>query len=369
MGSYLTTGYNNDHIACYRQADYHCKVDYCVACDLTNSVCVACGYNRILKDNKCVLQENKCSHGTIIYDDFQCYKEDQVPSGRVPIGIVINSTNGHKKPGKLKILSLDSVDLPWSENLSTTKTGCDSRSDGKANTDCIIAAGAEEDSAAVYCNNYGVMDDDKGKWFLPSIQEVLILGDPFFVDEFEDDNRFLDTALNTALNSLGNSTESHIGDKDGLLSSTEYSGTQAIYSSEYSSVDLSMDYASRHYKASKTKKMRVRCVREFEDAPTIEHCYDYTRYGCRYCDNRYMVSEDRASCIQASCSEIEYCEKYDPTTCRCVLCSPRRGRYPSSDGFTCVRPILHCEDQKDNVCEACQIGYVLSYDKLRCIAQ
>ena len=52
--------------------------------------------------------------------------------------------------------------------MANTETGCNSKTDGQANTDCIIAAGAEEGSAAVYCSKYGVTDTDKGKWFLPA---------------------------------------------------------------------------------------------------------------------------------------------------------------------------------------------------------
>ena len=110
----------------------------------------------------------------MLYDDFNCYDPENAPADRTVIGIVYAARPEPvdvADPNNLYAISLSYTVLPWSENLANTETGCNSETDGQANTDCIIAAGAEENSAAVYCSKYGVTDADKGKWFLPAIKQ------------------------------------------------------------------------------------------------------------------------------------------------------------------------------------------------------
>ena len=138
-------------------------------------VCDQCADGFTLENNKCIPPTGRCIEGSVLYDDFNCYDPENAPADRTVIGIVYAARPEPvdvADPNNLYAISLSYTVLPWSENLANTETGCNSNTDGQANTDCIIAAGAEENSAAVYCSKYGVTDADKGKWFLPALDQL-----------------------------------------------------------------------------------------------------------------------------------------------------------------------------------------------------
>ncbi len=153
-----------------------CSVSYCRQCNSTQSgVCDVCADGFTLENNKCIPPTGECIEGSVLYDDFNCYDPENAPADRTVIGIVYAARPepiDAADPNNLYAISLSYTLLPWSENLADTETGCNSKTDGQANTDCIIAAGAEENSAAVYCSKYGVTDADKGKWFLPAREQL-----------------------------------------------------------------------------------------------------------------------------------------------------------------------------------------------------
>ena len=153
-----------------------CSVPYCRQCNSTQfGVCDVCAAGFTLENNKCIPPTGECIEGSVLYDDFNCYDPENAPADRTVIGIVYAARPevvDTADPNNLYAISLSYTVLPWSKNLANTETGCNSETDGQANTDCIIAAGAEENSAAVYCSKYGVTDADKGKWFLPALYQL-----------------------------------------------------------------------------------------------------------------------------------------------------------------------------------------------------
>ena len=165
-----------DFCSVCRNCSGGCSVAYCRKCDSTQmGVCDQCADGFTLENNKCIPPTGRCIEGSTLYDDFNCYDPENAPADRTVIGIVYAARPKSvdvADPNNLYAISLSYTVLPWSENLANTETGCNSETDGQANTDCIIAAGAEENSAAVYCSKYGVTDADKGKWFLPAVNQI-----------------------------------------------------------------------------------------------------------------------------------------------------------------------------------------------------
>ncbi|MDD7313459.1 MAG: hypothetical protein PUH03_03800 [bacterium] len=271
---------------CHTYGDM-CKVDYCKQC-ASETECAVCARGFTLKNNKCVYSADECVPGMVLYDDFNCYDPDNFPSDRTPIGIIFRASNVNT--GRLLALSLDEVTLPWSENLANTETGCNSRTDGQANTDCIIAAGAEENSAAVYCSKYGVTDSDKGKWYLPAAAEVLSMigqGHPMVC-------LFDASALKFGSKTVLGGNNFHIGD---LATSTEDSSTYFVAIQRGTAgFQLNKKSAQKH----------IRCVIDYSnssDCPIIEHCGSYQDdCSCRWCSSstygvEYELSDDGLSCI------------------------------------------------------------------------
>ena len=109
-----------------------------------------------------------CVFGSILYDDLKCYTSSNVPSGRVPIGVVFDEVN-------TLALALDETILKWGWSNVLRVEG--SNGDyGKANTkkiiDAFIAAGkidTDRDTtyAAGYCYNYTTPGVGRTNWFLP----------------------------------------------------------------------------------------------------------------------------------------------------------------------------------------------------------
>ena len=129
---------------------------------------------------------NSCVPGAVLYDDFQCYLPNEVPEGAVALGIVVHSmplydettktySDTHNRVRAIAIDDNSETSLPWSENLyGDEETNCYYEAQlGWENTDCMIEAGAEESSAAVYCKAYHKTEADKGKWYLPAIDELV----------------------------------------------------------------------------------------------------------------------------------------------------------------------------------------------------
>ena len=270
---------------CHDYADM-CKVDYCKQC-ASETECSVCARGFTLKDNKCVYSADECVPGMVLYDDFNCYDPDNFPSDRTPIGIIYNVTDSGR--GRLLALSLDEVTLPWSENLANTETGCNSETDGQANTDCIIAAGAEENSAAVYCSKYGVTDSDKGKWYLPAAREVgTMIG------------RSSPIACLFDASALKFGSKIILGGNtflESLMTSTELSATR------FASVQRGTD---GYGNTNKKNGRGVRCVIDYSNGsgcPLIEHCGAYQNdCSCRWCSSsiygvEYELSDDKLSCI------------------------------------------------------------------------
>ena len=111
-----------------------------------------------------------CVFGSILYDDLKCYTSSNVPSGRVPIGVVFDEVN-------TLAAALDEKSLKWGW-ISVDISGIDSSSGdyGKGNTkkiiDAFIAAGkidTDRDTtyAAGYCYNYTTPGVGRTNWFLP----------------------------------------------------------------------------------------------------------------------------------------------------------------------------------------------------------
>ena len=263
-----------------------CKVDYCKQC-ASETECAVCARGFTLKNNKCVYSADECFPGMVLYDDFNCYDPDNFPSDRTPIGIIFRADDVNT--GRLLALSLDEVVLPWSENLVDTETGCNDVMDGQANTDCIVAAGAEEGSAAVYCSKYGVTASDKGKWYLPAAKEVQSMigqGTPIAC-------LFDASALKFGSKTVLGGNDFYIGD---LATSTENSSTYFVAIQRgTASFQLNKKSARKH----------IRCVIDYSnssDCPIIEHCGSYQDdCSCRWCEwspsAEYKLSDDGLSCI------------------------------------------------------------------------
>ena len=111
-----------------------------------------------------------CVFGSILYDDLKCYTSSNIPSGRVPIGVVFDEVN-------TLAATLDEKSLKWGW-ISVDISGIDSSSGdyGKGNTkkiiDAFIAAGEidlDRDTtyAAGYCYNYTTPGVGRTNWFLP----------------------------------------------------------------------------------------------------------------------------------------------------------------------------------------------------------
>ncbi len=112
-----------------------------------------------------------CVFGSILYDDLKCYTSSNVPSGRVPIGVVFDEVN-------TLALALDETILKWGWSNVLMVEG--SNGDyGKVNTkkiiDAFIAAGkidSDRDTtyAAGYCYNYTTPGVGRTNWFLPNAE-------------------------------------------------------------------------------------------------------------------------------------------------------------------------------------------------------
>ncbi len=270
---------------CHTYADM-CDVDYCKQC-ASETECAVCARGFTLKDNKCVYSADECVPGMVLYDDFNCYDPDNFPSDRTPIGIIYKA--GDDGRGRLLALSLDEITLPWSKNLATIKTGC-TGADDRSDADCIIAAGAEENSAAVYCSKYGVTDSDKGKWYLPAAREVMtMIGQDVHIA------CLFDTLALKFGSKIVLGGHSDIGS---LMTSTELNATKC------SSVQRG---SGTYHMEKKEKHMRFRCVIDYSNGsgcPLIEHCRVYRAdCSCRLCgdihhyDVDYELSDDGLSCI------------------------------------------------------------------------
>ena len=240
LGSY--SGYHGEKGTCQREFCDNYQIDcdyYCKRCSATEmGVCEVCSDGFTLEDNKCIPPTGTCVEGSILYDDLNCYNPESVPTGRTAIGVVYMPVTG-----RLLALSLDEATLPWSENLVDTETGCNSENDGQANTDCIIAAGAEENSAAVYCSKYGVTNVDRGKWFLLARRQYVSPSSRSCLAYF---------SLSKA---LGKIPDPHTTWLDSTLSSTEDTSTRCWYADGWGG------YLSYYGKA---RKGNVRCVLDFQ---------------------------------------------------------------------------------------------------------
>ena len=124
----------------------------------------------------------ECRVGDILYSDLKCY--DEKPSGLEAIGVVFDTTNRLAISLDLEAgthewrLSSHPKDVPGLQNCTSENVVVDCATDGKANTETIVAYyGDSADYAAGYCHNYTTEGTKKGDWFLPSMKELMVLGD------------------------------------------------------------------------------------------------------------------------------------------------------------------------------------------------
>ena len=111
-----------------------------------------------------------CVFGSILYDDLKCYTSSNVPSGRVPIGVVFDEVN-------TLAAALDEKSLKWGwSSVDISGIGSSSGDYGKGNTkkiiDAFLAAGKidlnkDTTYAAGYCYNYTTPGVVRTNWFLP----------------------------------------------------------------------------------------------------------------------------------------------------------------------------------------------------------
>ena len=146
-------------------------------------------------------------------------------------GVVFDVWDGGKHG---KIVSIDQAELQWCTNAQYKKgilVGADSKTDGKANTDKVMArADSAEYPAFVWCRN-------KGKdWYLPAIEELRLL---LLNDSVHD-------AVNIALESRGEAKLYNRGDRKWYWASTEY----VNYKPEFcaSGVRMYDGYTGNYYK-------------------------------------------------------------------------------------------------------------------------
>ena len=122
--------------------------------------------------------QNDCKNVTlvtplpILYSDMTV--DDKIISGKTPIGIVFDDTNGialslHQSSGTLKFSENES-DV---SGLATCVDPYSCGTDGKTNTAMIIKAGNPDNyPAANYCHNYFSDGTEGGDWHLPSVVEM-----------------------------------------------------------------------------------------------------------------------------------------------------------------------------------------------------
>ena len=125
----------------------------------------------------------ECRVGDILYSDLKCY--DETPIGLAAIGVVFDTTNRLAISLEVKEvtwrLSSHPEDVPSLQNCTLENVVVDCDTDGKANTETIVAYyGDSADYAAGYCHNYTTEGTKKGDWFLPSMKELMVLGDFIF---------------------------------------------------------------------------------------------------------------------------------------------------------------------------------------------
>ena len=126
----------------------------------------------------------ECRVGDILYSDLKCY--DKTPVGLAAIGVVFDTINRLAISLEVKEvgwgLSLNTKDVPGLQNCTSENVVVDCATDGKANTETIVAYyGDSADYAAGYCHNYTTEGTKKGDWFLPSMKELMVLGDFMFL--------------------------------------------------------------------------------------------------------------------------------------------------------------------------------------------
>src|SRR5574344_1714451 len=118
--------------------------------------------------------------GDILYSD-KTVSTDLV-SGKTAIGVVFDAANRYAvaltdAPSALQWSTTSTDDISGLENCMTSNydliTTCGTN--GKSNTQTIIAQGASNYPAANYCNSYSTVGTNAGDWWLPSTKELYII--------------------------------------------------------------------------------------------------------------------------------------------------------------------------------------------------
>ncbi len=116
-----------------------------------------------------------------------------------------------------KIVSLDEVDIGWctfAQYYKEIVVGATSKTDGKANTDKVMArADSTEYPAFVWCRNMGK------DWYLPAEEELSLLLLDYLVYK----------AVSKTLESRGATKLKNLGEDGYYWSSTEYAGNPELY--------------------------------------------------------------------------------------------------------------------------------------------
>ena len=313
-----------------------CPVDYCKQCS-DDGVCIKCARGFTLEDGgtKCAPSSDACVPGALLYDDFKCYDPDKAPSGRTPIGVIYWNFNGYRDANgrvpsdskRFLAVSLEEAKLPWStalegvgqpcykysgdEYTKCQETGpyCD-KLNGTEKMDCLINKGAEEGSAISYCRNYGVTEADKGKWYLPNLDEAKSIWDSTHVHPT--------CLLGYALSKYG----------------TDFSKTQGLLTSmSYGSTDA---YTASGAIIKKSTSWGVRCVLDYSEGTegyfTSAGCFTTEADGgCSSCAKQtYKTSED-GECVPCSSEELtDNCATFNGVDCSCIECDS--GYTLTSDG-------------------------------------
>ncbi|MDY2830258.1 MAG: hypothetical protein SOU80_02690, partial [Alphaproteobacteria bacterium] len=271
---------------CYQNfCNNFCNVDYCKVCS-EDGGCLECADGWVLEGDKCTLPDNQCIEGAILYSDYKCYDYDKAPSNVTPIGVISCS----RSSSGCVAIALDEEKHPWSVNLKDQRVFNDQyNAKSRRYTLLMIAAGAEEDSAASYCYNYSKTDDDKGMWYVPNIGKVPSSSQMCL--------------LNFSLKKVGSEfAYTASWGAETYLAVDEYGSTQCRDYRYSGGACSSHDLGSLCYQSSfsqKTTSLRVRCIIDYQN----------------------VINK-----VENSCAELPDCVAYK-ADCSCDLCMPPKLLY------------------------------------------
>ena len=240
------------------------KGESCDSCDgmkykLKSGECAA-GY--VWANNSCVICDETCSVGNILYSDMTCNSCNV--SGKTPIGVI-----SYARGSARLVLQLTAQMMQWGGygvnilNLTKYSSGDNALTDfnGKNNTDLIVKTlGDSSNYAAGYCYNYTTKGTTKGQWYLPAAGEL-----------------YASISANSSLVNKGLSTIGvgilNVGPM--IWSSSSGGGNYGAWSVRYISGDvLGADRINAN--------LSFRCVLPFEDNGdgTANVCGEEYKYSC-----------------------------------------------------------------------------------------